>query len=142
MVPYPNSPQSPYFHECVKWLLENQFPDGSWCFFHSYPLVIKDTLSSTLACVLALKRWNIGNNYIKKGINFIVSNLPSSTGEKKHVPIGFDIVFPGMIEYAREMGLILPLIPTIADALFHRRNLEFKMSYFFISLLFILSSFS
>ncbi|XP_010260723.1 PREDICTED: ent-kaur-16-ene synthase, chloroplastic isoform X2 [Nelumbo nucifera] len=126
MVPSPNSPQSPYFPECVNWLLENQLPDGSWCLPHSHPLLIKDALSSTLACVLALKRWNIGTNHIEKGIHFIVSNFPSSTDEKQHAPIGFDITFPGMIEYAREMGLVLPLSSTIADALFRKRNLEFR----------------
>ncbi|CAH1440118.1 unnamed protein product [Lactuca virosa] len=28
MVPYPNSPKSPYFHDCLNWLLDNQLDDG------------------------------------------------------------------------------------------------------------------
>ncbi|CAH1452048.1 unnamed protein product [Lactuca virosa] len=27
MVPYPNSPKSPYFHDCLNWLLDNQLDD-------------------------------------------------------------------------------------------------------------------
>lgn len=68
MVPSPDSLQAPYFPECLHWLLDNQLCDGSWGLHHRHPSLIKDALSSTLACVLALKRWGIGEQQMNKGI--------------------------------------------------------------------------
>lgn len=67
MVPSPNSSEVPCFPECVNWLLENQHPDGSWGLNHHHPLLIKDALSSTLASILALKRWKIGDKQMNNG---------------------------------------------------------------------------
>ena len=67
MVPSPNSLQNPFFPECVNWLLDNQLRDGSWGLPHRHPLLMKDAILSTLACVLALKRWNVGEEQINKG---------------------------------------------------------------------------
>ncbi|KAK9266673.1 hypothetical protein L1049_005509 [Liquidambar formosana] len=89
-------------------------------------MLVKDTLSSTLACVLALKRWGVGEEQMNKGIHFIKSNFASATDEKQHSPIGFDIIFPGMIEYAKDLNLTLPLGPADIDSLLHKRDLELK----------------
>lgn len=70
MVPSPNSPGNPCFPGCLQWLLENQLSDGSWGPPHRYPLLTKDSLSSTLACVLALRRWGVGIEQMTKGIFF------------------------------------------------------------------------
>jgi ent-kaurene synthase len=67
MVPSPDCPETPCFPECTKWILENQLGDGSWSLPHGNPLLVKDALSSTLACILALKRWGIGEEQINKG---------------------------------------------------------------------------
>ena len=55
MVPSSKSPQLPCFPECVDWLPENQLPNLP----HHHPWLIKDALSSTLACVLAetMEHW-------------------------------------------------------------------------------------
>ncbi|XXG69080.1 hypothetical protein AAC387_Pa06g2033 [Persea americana] len=126
MVPSSNSPQLPCFPECVDWLLENQLPNGSWGLPHHHPWLIKDALSNTLACVLALKRWSIGKEHVEKGLHFIGSNFVSTSDERQYTPIGFDVIFPGMIEYAENMGLNLPLNPVSVDAMLHKRDLEFR----------------
>eukprot|EP00262_Sarcandra_glabra_P016323 TRINITY_DN5286_c0_g1_i6.p1 TRINITY_DN5286_c0_g1~~TRINITY_DN5286_c0_g1_i6.p1 ORF type:complete len:769 (+),score=128.18 TRINITY_DN5286_c0_g1_i6:398-2704(+) len=126
MVPSPDSPLLPCFPECLNWLLENQLPDGSWGLPRRHPSLIKDALSSTLACVLALKRWNVGEEQIRKGLHFIGSHFASTMDEKQCSPIGFEIIFPGMIEYGIDLGLGLPLSPTVVDTMLHKRDLEFK----------------
>lgn len=68
MVPSPNSPTSPYFPKCLNWLMNNQLNDGSWGLPNSDHPLLKDTLSSTLACIVALKRWNVGEDQINKGM--------------------------------------------------------------------------
>lgn len=124
MVPSQNSPEFPQFPECVSWLLENQHPNGSWGLPHHHPFLVKDILSSTLASILALKRWDIGEEHINKGLSYIRSNFSFATDEKQHSPIGFDIIFPGMIEYASVMGINLHLGPTAYDSMLHKKKLE------------------
>ena len=68
MVPSPNSPTAPYFPKCIIWLMNNQLNDGSWGLPNSDHRILKDTLSSTLACIVALKRWNVGEDQIIKGM--------------------------------------------------------------------------
>ncbi|GAV70224.1 Terpene_synth domain-containing protein/Terpene_synth_C domain-containing protein [Cephalotus follicularis] len=126
MVPSPNSPHAPCFPECVKWLLDNQLDDGSWGLPHSHPLLVKDALSSTLACVLALKRWGIAEEHVIKGLKFIGSNFVSVSDDKQFTPIGFDIIFPGMIEYAGYLNLNLPLRSTDVDTMLHKRYFELE----------------
>ncbi|KAK6933936.1 Terpene synthase, metal-binding domain [Dillenia turbinata] len=126
MVPTPNSPNAPLFPRCVEWVLENQLHDGSWGRPHGDPFLTKDALSSTLACVLALKRWDMGERHVKKGLHFIESNFASINDQKQHSPIGFDIIFPGMVEYARHMDLVLPLAPRDLESIFWLRDLELE----------------
>lgn len=128
MVPSPYSSGGPCFPECIDWLLDNQLSDGSWG-LPQHPLLIKDALSSTLASVLALKRWDVGEEQVDKGLHFIGSNITSATDENEHSPIGFDIIFPGMVEHAKELDLKLPLEPKVFDAMLHRRGLELKRAY-------------
>ncbi|KAK8705802.1 hypothetical protein V6N13_049393 [Hibiscus sabdariffa] len=127
MVPSPTSPHNPCFPACLNWLLDNQLPDGSWgpC-RRPHPMLTKDTLSSTLACVLALRRWGIGEEQMTKGLLFIESHSGSVSDENQLTPIGFDIIFSGMVEYAKDLNLNLPLRSTDIDALFHKRDLELR----------------
>lgn len=69
MVPLPGSPQVPCFPQCVEWILQNQQSNGSWGSGQIDSSTNKDVLSSTLACVLALQRWNVGREHIRRGID-------------------------------------------------------------------------
>ncbi|CAN6553753.1 unnamed protein product [Malus baccata var. baccata] len=129
MVPSPNSPKDPFFPECVNWLLCNQLRDGSWCPSNLHPLFTKDALLSTLACILALKQWNVGEEQINKGLHFIESNLASAADEEQQSPVGFNILFPAMIESATNLKMNLPFGAPTLDALFHRRDFELKRGY-------------
>lgn len=151
MVPSPNSLNRPLFPECINWVLDHQNPDGSWGILHDHQLVMKATLLSTLACVLTLKRWNIGHDHMSKGmltflefffmkysvmnsrhflcfaaLSFIKSNIASATDENQRSPVGFDIIFPGMIEYAKDLNLNLPLASMNVDALVQKKELELR----------------
>ncbi|KAI8553213.1 hypothetical protein RHMOL_Rhmol06G0326800 [Rhododendron molle] len=128
MVPSPYSSGAPCFPGCIEWLLDNQLSDGSWGLPHQ-PLLVKDALSSTLASVLALKRWGVGEEQVNKGLHFIGSNVTSATDECEHSPIGFDIIFPEMVEHAKDLDLNLPFEPKVFDAMLHRRELELRRAY-------------
>nr|GEU42804.1 ent-kaur-16-ene synthase, chloroplastic-like [Tanacetum cinerariifolium] len=126
MVPSPNSPTSPYFPKCLNWLMNNQLHDGSWGLPNSDHPLLKDTLSSTLACIVALKRWNVGEDQINKGLYFIESNISSATDKSQPSPFAFDIIFPSMIEYAKELNIKLPLEQTDLSSMLHERESHLK----------------
>lgn len=70
MVPSPGSPQAPCFPQCVQWILENQLDNGSWG--HNKvdsSADKKETILATLACVIALKKWDVGPAHIIRGID-------------------------------------------------------------------------
>lgn len=66
MVPAPGSPLASRFPQCLDWIMQNQRGDGSWG-LDGHPSLVKDALSSTLACVLALKKWGVGDDHVRKG---------------------------------------------------------------------------
>ncbi|KAG6514687.1 hypothetical protein ZIOFF_025057 [Zingiber officinale] len=109
MVPSPTSPNQPCFPQCLDWIIKHQHSDGSWGLDHFQPILVKDYLSSTLACIIALERWKVGQEQVRKGLNFIGSNSSSILDEHLQSPIGFDIIFPGMLEYAINIGLDVPI---------------------------------
>ncbi|XP_057980631.1 ent-kaurene synthase TSP4, chloroplastic isoform X2 [Malania oleifera] len=124
MIPSLNSPKVPHFPQCVNWLLDNQLHDGSWGLPNQHPLFLRDSISSTLACVLALQQWGVGEEHIKRGLQFIELNFASAIDEKQHSPIGFDIIFPGMIEHAKDLALNLPLEQKDINAMLSKREVE------------------
>ncbi|XP_057985895.1 ent-kaurene synthase TSP4, chloroplastic-like isoform X2 [Hevea brasiliensis] len=126
MVPSQNSSKQPLFPQCLNWIMENQQPDGSWAFDPAHPLLIKDSLSSTLACLLALHKWNVGDKLVHKGLDFIASNIWAATDKHQRSPRGFDIIFPGMIDHARDTGLNLPFNNSSIEGMLLKRDLEIK----------------
>ncbi|GLT75771.1 hypothetical protein SLA2020_474700 [Shorea laevis] len=129
MVPSPNSLQAPFFPQCVNWLLDNQLCDGSWGLPNRDPILVKDALLSTLACIVALKQWGVGEEQMNKGLFFIESNIAAATDEKQLSPIGFDIIFPAMIECATNLDLNIPLGAMNLEALVNKGELELKRGY-------------
>uniref|UniRef100_A0A803LGX1 Ent-kaurene synthase n=1 Tax=Chenopodium quinoa TaxID=63459 RepID=A0A803LGX1_CHEQI len=127
MAPSPAAPNTTCFPGSIDWILENQLCDGSWGVLdHRDTSLIKDSLSSTLACVLALKRWSVGEEQMTKGLDFIVSHFASAMDEEQHSPIGFDVIFPSMIEKALNMEVNLHLAPSDIDAVLRKKDLELK----------------
>ncbi|KAE8124499.1 hypothetical protein FH972_019378 [Carpinus fangiana] len=124
-----SSALAPFFPQCVNWLLDNQLCDGSWGLPNRDPFLVKDALLSTLTCVVALKQWDVGEEQMNNGLFFIESNIAAATNEKQLSPIGFDIIFPAMIEYAKNLDLNIPLGATNLEALVHKGELELKRGY-------------
>ena len=59
-----NGDNTPQFPSCIDWIARNQLPDGSWGddFF-----LVQDRIINTLACIIALKSWNVHDNACNKG---------------------------------------------------------------------------
>ncbi|PAN20858.1 hypothetical protein PAHAL_3G415900 [Panicum hallii] len=130
MVPAPGSPQASRFPQCVDWILRNQRGDGSWGpapgSGDPWSLLVKDALSSTMACVLALRTWGVGDEHVGKGLRFIGHNASFVTDDRSDTPAGFNVIFPGMLAHGIGMGLEIPLAPADVDAILRLRDTELK----------------
>ncbi|MED6123315.1 hypothetical protein PIB30_047971 [Stylosanthes scabra] len=124
MVPSSTSPDAPFFPQCLNWLLDNQHFDGSWGLPSRDLSFTNEALLSTLACVLALKKWGVGEDQINKGLQFIDSNIASIEDDKHQRPTGFDLLFPSLIEYAQNLGINFPISATSLEAIIRRRDIE------------------
>ncbi|CAI0421419.1 unnamed protein product [Linum tenue] len=110
------------FPQCLRWVAENQLADGSWASHPADPLLVKDSLSSTLAAVLALRRWGVGDQLVNRGLDFLRSNAWAATDKNQRTPIGFDTIFPGMMESAAALGLNLPFSPSTFQAMLQQNR--------------------
>ena len=156
MVPFVGTPQIPRFPQCVEWILQNQQSNGSWGLVETAYYVDKDILSSTMACVLALKTWNVGPEHIVRGkykddfdfsccclistfgrflcnqndicagLDFIGRNFPIVMDEHIVAPLGFNINFTGMLSLAMGMGLKFPISKNDVDGVLYLREMELK----------------
>ncbi|XP_019708546.2 S-linalool synthase-like [Elaeis guineensis] len=126
MIPNPELRRRPMFPNCLDWVLRNQNHGGSW---GDLDLTI-DSLTATLACIVALKTWNVGSINIEEGLKFLHANteklLPKHQGG---IPRWFAILFPGMLELAKDKGLkVFPQGYTRAlEDVFNEREKIFKM---------------
>ncbi|XP_010547397.1 PREDICTED: (E,E)-geranyllinalool synthase [Tarenaya hassleriana] len=104
-----NPSREPMFQDCLEWILSNQNGvEGYWgnCDGHGNPT--SETLTSTLACLLALHKWNCGSRHIEKGMRymerFTETVLEGFTNDGSF-PRWFVIMFGGMLGHAQELGL-------------------------------------
>ncbi|KAI5011335.1 hypothetical protein ZWY2020_013472 [Hordeum vulgare] len=126
MVPLQGSSHTPCFPQCVEWILQNQHENGSWDINDFGSSANKDILLSTLACVLALEKWNVGQWLIRRGLHFIGRNFSIVMDEEIPAPIGFNIIFPGMLSLAIGVGLQVPDRQTDIDGILHQWEMELK----------------
>ncbi|CAM0902673.1 unnamed protein product [Alopecurus aequalis] len=126
MVPLQVTPQAPCFPQCVEWILQNQHHDGSWGLNEHDLSINKCSLLSTLACIIALKKWNVGPEHIRRGEHFISTNFSIVMDEQISAPVGFNVTFSGMISQAIAMGLEFPMKQDYLDGTLHIRQMELK----------------
>ncbi|GJN21385.1 hypothetical protein PR202_gb08855 [Eleusine coracana subsp. coracana] len=130
MVPAQGAASAPRFLKFMEWIMQNQNDDGSWGdrFFDPASLG-KDALSFTLACIIALKKWSNADGNIRKGLQFIGSNLSYIADETCDTPLGFNIIFPGIIRFGLDFGLEFPMRQFDVDGLFQLWKMELQRSW-------------
>ncbi|XP_011082258.1 copal-8-ol diphosphate hydratase, chloroplastic-like [Sesamum indicum] len=117
---------TPQFPSCLEWIAQHQLPDGSWGderYFCAY-----DRLVNTLACVVALKSWNVHADQSQKGISYIKENvhkLENADGE--HMTAGFELVFPALLQKSRNLGIHdLPYDAPVLRDIYSARDRKMK----------------
>lgn len=111
MVPDSQEPNQPMFQCCLSWVLNNQKEGGFWGEQVNEGDIIGlptlDALTATLACMVALRTWNLGEDNIRKGLDFIYTKAEIILKKNchDHLPRWFTISFPAMTELAQQAGL-------------------------------------
>ncbi|ONK76443.1 uncharacterized protein A4U43_C03F27940 [Asparagus officinalis] len=117
-----NKPQFPL---SLQWIINNQFNDGSWGYdtlFSAY-----DRIINTMACVIALKSWEISPDICNKGLLFLRENIWRLGEEKDELmPIGFEVTFTSLIDIAKGLGLEVPYDDPALKKIYAKRNLKLK----------------
>nr|WJZ49116.1 (+)-copalyl diphosphate [Scutellaria barbata] len=117
---------SPQFPSSLEWIANNQLSDGSWGdekFFCVY-----DRLVNTLACVVALRSWNIHADKSQRGISYIKENVDKlKDGNPEHMTCGFEVVFPSLLQKAQSMGIHdLPYDAPVIQEIYNTRESKLK----------------
>lgn len=113
----------PQFPSSLEWIANNQLPDGSWG--DSQIFSAHDRILNTLACVVALKYWNLHPQKSLKGMAFLNQNISKLQHENaEHMPIGFEIAFPSLLQFAQKLNLQIPTHSPILQEINHQRNIK------------------
>lgn len=146
-----NGGETPQFPSSLQWIADNQLADGSWG--DDLLFTAHDRIINTLACVIALKSWKMHPNKCEKGkaedvekkkkrtkswvycagltltisytgMSFIKENISLLEKEKaEHMPIGFEVAFPSLLELSRNLGIEVPDSPFLKE-IYRQRNLK------------------
>ncbi|KAK6141392.1 hypothetical protein DH2020_024840 [Rehmannia glutinosa] len=113
----------PQFPSSLDWISKNQLSDGSWG--DRYIFSIYDRIINTLACVVALRSWNIHPDKSDKGISFIKENIHKLEDEnEEHMPIGFEVALPSLIEIAKKLDIDIPNDSKGLQEIYAKRELK------------------
>ncbi|KAL9331780.1 hypothetical protein ACSQ67_001390 [Phaseolus vulgaris] len=114
---------TPQFPASLEWIAKNQLQDGSWGDNELFSA--HDRILNTLACVIALKSWNIHPEKCEKGMAFFNENLSKLENENvEHMPIGFEVAFPSLLDMARGLNIEVPDNSPILNKIFAMRNVK------------------
>ncbi|XP_057968002.1 ent-copalyl diphosphate synthase, chloroplastic-like isoform X3 [Malania oleifera] len=118
-----NGSGAPQFPSSLQWIAKNQLSDGSWG--DHLVFTAHDRILNTLACVIALKKWNTHHDKFKKGMSFIKENISKLENENaEHMPIGFEVAFPSLVEIAQKFDIKIPTNSPNLQEIYARRNLK------------------
>ncbi|XP_049349069.1 (-)-kolavenyl diphosphate synthase TPS28, chloroplastic-like [Solanum verrucosum] len=118
-----NINNNPQFPSCIEWIANNQLVDGSWG--DKFIFLAHDRIINTLACIIALKSWNVHHHKSELGMSFIKENLSKIADENvEHMPIGFEVAFPSLIEIGRNIGIHIPDDSRVLRDIYDKRNLK------------------
>ncbi|KAK7242998.1 hypothetical protein RIF29_37780 [Crotalaria pallida] len=118
-----NGSGAPQFPSSLEWIAKNQLPDGSWG--DSKLFTAHDRLLNTLACVVALRSWNLHPEKCEKGMTFFKENLSMLQYENdEHMPVGFEVAFPSLLDIARSLNIEVPDDSPILNRILAKRSIK------------------
>nr|QMW48846.1 terpene synthase 5 [Cananga odorata] len=126
MIPDPEHPSRPMFPQCLDWILHNQQGFGFWGEPNHSSLPTLESILATLACVAALKTWDVGHDNTEKGLAFLHAKVEKLLSQQRGGSTRwFAIVFPGMLEcaWSKDVKIFPTGMPEPAKSIFFERKL-------------------
>ncbi|EEF41695.1 ent-copalyl diphosphate synthase 1 [Ricinus communis] len=118
-----NGSGAPQFPSSLQWIANNQLSDGSWGDGDIF--TAHDRILNTLACVVALKSWNIHPDKCERGMKYFKENLCKLEDENaEHMPIGFEVAFPSLLELAKNLDIEVPEDSPVLKEIYASRNIK------------------
>ncbi|XP_042496091.1 (E,E)-geranyllinalool synthase [Macadamia integrifolia] len=128
MIPDNEKQEHPMFQQCLNWLLNNQNENGLWGESNTPTIYC---LPATLACMAALSKWEVGAHNIEKGMPSFHAHAENLlTNQNEAYPHWYSIVFPGMVEVARNAGLEVTFpggLKEVVESIFDERKQILEM---------------
>ncbi|OMP02590.1 hypothetical protein CCACVL1_02754 [Corchorus capsularis] len=116
-----NGSGNPQFPSSLEWIANNQLPDGSWGDRQIF--LAHDRLINTLACVIALKKWDVHQEKCQKGVCFFNENISKLGKENaEHMLIGFEVAFPSLLQLARSLNIEVAYDSPVFQDIYARRS--------------------
>lgn len=106
-VPAPDDPQRSQFPLALQWLVDHQWPDGSWGGAVRYE---HDRVLCTLAALIALARFGRrepDQAALAAGTRYLWQNGHRLAHEPTE-PVGFELLLPSLVQRAQQAGIVLP----------------------------------
>jgi hypothetical protein len=95
---------------------KNQLPNGSWG--DRQADMASDRLLATTCAVVALATWKVGETQIQRGTQYICKNMERLRGiAGVLIPVGYELIFPALMEDAKALGFDLPYETDIVQKL-------------------------
>ncbi|KAL8148925.1 ent-copalyl diphosphate synthase 1-like [Apium graveolens] len=115
---------NPQFPSSLQWIVDNQLSDGSWGYDKLF--LAHDRILNTLACVVALRSWNVHPQNMERGLSFIRGNITKLADDKmEHMLIGFEVAFPSLVEIAETLNIqVIPKDLPIIQEIYAQRDLK------------------
>ena len=107
-VPKNSASQRPLFPEALLWLVTAQHDDGSWGGKLEY--YYYDKIISTLSAIITLSKTHRSDKFrelITAGEEYIWFNI-KKLSQDKHETVGFELIFPTLMDEASKLDLNLP----------------------------------
>ncbi|XP_042468485.1 (-)-kolavenyl diphosphate synthase TPS28, chloroplastic-like [Zingiber officinale] len=121
----PERTDRPLFPKSLRWIANNQLGDGSWGDAAAFSA--HDRLINTLACAVVLASWNLHPDKCLRGVEYVRENMWRLEEEAaEHMPIGFEVAFPSLMDLAKELGLEIPYSHPYLQSISAMRDLKLK----------------
>ncbi|KAL2623627.1 hypothetical protein R1flu_003832 [Riccia fluitans] len=117
MIPNEND-DGPLYPQSLNWICSNQRHDGAWA--DDTAVSVIEPVLSTLACVVALRTWDMASEWISKGERFLGEALSEmDEDDLNDVSPGLFHALAELLEDALRLGISLPYS---SSAVKHLRN--------------------
>lgn len=120
------NPDKPMFPRALDWVINNQYPDGSWGGRIEY---YHDRIICTLSAIIVLNQYNKNGKYrkqIERGEKYINNNF-KNLKKDSYFTVSFELLFSALLKEAKENKLSLLYNDSVVKKYLERKREKLKL---------------